>query len=228
MSGSKLARQLRRELTGNRKKAVILGLLGLVAIYFWAPLIWGWVVKEEPTDQPVSLGPAADTASPAWAALAKQPTIVAEKKTTTTHSWDQLVKWIKQDPETSPAGGLGKLRDPFRVPEKKVAKTETDDEDQAEAAAEPQPEQVEATPEELGLVLSSTVIGSRRRAALINGRTYALGQTIEIDKDEQRIAFTLLDVHTWKVVLERLGKRFDWTISRPASSGRLELIGSRN
>ncbi len=228
MSGSKLTRQLRRELTANPKKAGVLGLLGLVALYFWAPLVWGWVVKEKPTNQPASSSVAANAPPPAWAEVAKESPTTAEKETTTTPPWDQLVEWIKQDPNTSPAGELGHLRDPFRAVGKEVAKTDPGEEEKNKAAPKPQPVVVDATPGELGLALSSTVIGSRRRAALINGRTYELGQTIKIDKDGQHIAFVLVEVHPWKAVLERLGKRYDLTIPRPATSGRIELTGSGN
>ena len=38
----KLAKQARRDLLANPKKAAILGLMLLVALYFWGPLLWKW------------------------------------------------------------------------------------------------------------------------------------------------------------------------------------------
>jgi len=222
---SKLTRKLRRELTANPKKAAILGLLGLVALYFWAPLVWGWVAKETPDDQPSSFDSATAEAPPAWAQTAEQPAS-DDEKTTAKHSWEEVAKWIKQDPNTSPAGGFANLRDPFLVPVEEVAEADTDEEEQEKAAATPEPPPPEATPAELGLVLSSTVIGSKRSTAIINGRIFAQGQTIEASKDGQPISFTLVEVHPGKVVLRRADKNFDLTIPRSTASGRIELTGN--
>ena len=40
----KLAKQARRDLLANPKKAALLGLMLLVAAYFWGPLLWKWLV----------------------------------------------------------------------------------------------------------------------------------------------------------------------------------------
>lgn len=226
---TKLTRKLRREFTANPKKAAILGLLGLVALYFWAPLVWGWVAKETPTDQPPSIGVESATAAalPAWAQIAEESASDDGKTTEDKkHSWDEVAKWIKQDPNTSPAGGFANLRDPFLQPVEEVAKADTDEEEPEEAVAKPEPELPDATPSELGLVLSSTVIGSRRRSALINGRIFSQGQTIEASRNGQPISFTLVEVHPRKVVLRRAGKDFDLKIPRSTTSGRIELIGN--
>ncbi len=213
-------------MTANPKKAAILGLLGLVALYFWAPLIWGWVAKETPDGQPPSYDSATTETPPAWAQTAEQPTSDGEKTTAEKHSWDEIDKWIKQDPNTSPAGGFANLRDPFLVPVKEVAKAETDEEEQEEAVVQPEPELPDATPAEMGLVLSSTIIGSKRSTAIINGRFFAQGQTIEASKDGQPISFVLVEVHPRKVVLRRGDKNFDLTIPRSTNSGRIELTGN--
>ena len=38
----KLTKQLRRDIAANPKKAAALGLMVLVALYFWGPLVWSW------------------------------------------------------------------------------------------------------------------------------------------------------------------------------------------
>ena len=43
MSLERFAKRLRREVIANPKKAAILGIMLLVAIYFWTPLVMGWM-----------------------------------------------------------------------------------------------------------------------------------------------------------------------------------------
>ena len=52
MNLNKLARQLRREAMANPKKAAVLGLLLLVALYFWGPLVWGRVAGDGASEKP--------------------------------------------------------------------------------------------------------------------------------------------------------------------------------
>jgi hypothetical protein len=43
----KLVKQLRRDATANPKKTALLGVMALVALYFWGPLLWKGVVAEK-------------------------------------------------------------------------------------------------------------------------------------------------------------------------------------
>ena len=47
MKLDKLARQLRRDVAASPKKAVALGLMVLVALYFWAPMVWKWIAPDQ-------------------------------------------------------------------------------------------------------------------------------------------------------------------------------------
>ena len=42
-----LSKQLNHEITANPKKAIFLGILMAVGLYFWVPLLWGWVHKDK-------------------------------------------------------------------------------------------------------------------------------------------------------------------------------------
>ncbi len=72
----------------------------------------------------------------------------------------------------------------------------------AEDKIKPKPPVV--TPAAAGLVLTSTIIGPQRRVVQISGKTYAVGQTIEVAKEKEslRAAFKLIEVHPRRAVLE--------------------------
>ena len=84
---------------------------------------------------------------------------------------------------------------------------------------EAQAEKPPATPDDLGLVLSTTMVGQSRRAALISGRTYELGSKIRVEGE----AFRLIEVEPNRIVLERDGEQFTLSIKRRKGGGRIEL-----
>ena len=218
MNLEKLARKLRREVLGNPKKAVFLGLLLLVALYFWSPLVWGWFVKDEP---PVE-------ASAAVANSDFDPTLLAAPseaqssppEPAPTHPWQLLVEWMKQDPTTTTAAGLSDRRDPFQSVEPEVAETRPEDES-------PTVEPV-ATPESIGLELAGTLVGRDSSVALINGKAYRKGGKVVSTRNGESIEFELTEVHPRRIVLQRLGEQFELTIPQQARSGRIEQIGGTN
>lgn len=213
----RLVKQIRREATRNPKKAGILGLLALVAVYFWAPLLTGWAA-------PANSGatPAPDSAEAGQPMPGPEGVAAPAAAAPATYAWEQLVEWRKQDPLATVAESLPGRRDPFRAAQVKVVKAE------AEVEKEKQQEALLAllTPETLGLKLASTVIGPERRVALINGKTHLEGQMVTCRKDGQEIAFQLVEVHPRHVVLEREGRRFELTIRQKSRPDRMELSGS--
>ncbi|MBN1591343.1 MAG: hypothetical protein JW888_17655 [Pirellulales bacterium] len=78
-------------------------------------------------------------------------------------------------------------------------------------------------PESLGVVLSSTIIGSRSQAALINGKSYRLGSTIRLDHDRRPIEFQLVEIRSDGIVLQRGEKSYEVCLPDPAKSDRLEM-----
>lgn len=223
VSSNKLVKQLRREISAHPKKAAALGLLALVALWFWAPLVWGWIGSQD-TETATEVEPVADglPAQPPGPISNLQPTPKKEEKTESPrHPWQKLVKWMEDDWRTSAANVVSSRRDPFRTPKPEVAESQPKDET-------PEPDQQEVTPESLGLVLSGTAVGPRRRVAQIGGKTFRIGTTISVTKDGQQYQFTLVEVHSDRVVLERNAKRFELKIPTTGSSDRIELYGSTN
>ena len=204
-------------MTANPKKAAILGLMAVVAIYFWAPLVWKWTAKDNAVVKVNSATPkgAEPVATPPKAEVA--PTEAPRPK----HPpWQQIVQWIQSDSRTAPAPPWSNTRDPFQKAKTAVAETKVEEE------ARPKPPVL--TPASVGMVLTGTIIGPQRRIARISGKSYNEGQTIEVvkEKDKLHVSFTLLEVHDRRAVLESQGERFELAIPEPSKSGKMELLGS--
>jgi hypothetical protein len=225
MSLNKLVRQLRGEARANPKKAAILGVLGLVALYFWGPLVWGRVAPEQASGGPPGtdghrpevgrLVPEADANAapfPSTASTQPQPS-AKEEEQACPYPWTQLNEWMRQDPMTT-AEDLTGWRDPF---DPIVSAEDMDEHERAQAGA-PQ-----VTPESLAVELSGTLIGPRRRVALIGGKAYREGQTVTIDHSGQPVELNLIEVHPRRIVLEWEGNRLDLAIPERNTAGQIEL-----
>lgn len=249
MNVERFVRQLRKEIKTNPKRAALLACLCGVGVYFWAPLVAGWLM---PDDKNVVAAPAKKSGS---AAPAKIPGSQDKSANSGTNAgvvstpWKELWAAIQGDNRTKPAIGLAATIDPFRpfpVPEE-VADTDeagsspdktTKQADSAKAiAATP----TEATPKSLGMKLTGTIIGDRRRAAVIDGRIVPEGATVigggttssaatasgggSKNKTKAppgkaaRVAFKLVRVEAQSVILERDKKPFKLTIEQPERSG---------
>lgn len=209
----KIGKRLRREAIANPKKAAFLGLATLVALYFWAPLVWGWIARSDQSAATAKIAvPMAAVPSPVT--VPSQP---AAKKA----SWPQIVQWMHDDARTMTTPPLMLARDPFEASTTEMA--------EATAVELPKSKPQAITPTAAGLALTSTIVGPQRRIAQINGKTYSVGQSVEVAKDKEALAaaFRLIEVHTRRVVLEADGQRYELEIPAPGKSGRIELSGGR-
>jgi hypothetical protein len=232
----RLAKQLRRELKAHPGRATILGVLLLVGVYFWGPILWGSSKSKAPGD-----GQAIEANAPN---VALDPSDATAKKTQgfVAWPWDETIAAIERDPRMRTATGLGTLRNPFAATPKYVAhleKQKANEDGAKKAGADSQkkkPVKVEVTPESVGLVLTSTMVGGRRSVATVNGKLVKIGDLItastaapavrtrarspaekdksknvdrEPDASPQAIAFRLVGVNTKSVVLLREGKKFE-------------------
>ena len=192
-----LGKRLQRELKGSPKKAAALGLLCLVAIYFWLPLLLGNKDKTDAAKAP--------TLKPAVAVSTTPATVTEVDKTKENFaapSWRQLKDWIERDPRRSSAKVASGKRDPFVTPAPPPKETAIAKE------TKPEPE-VEVTPQTAKLVLTSTLVGGNRRVAVINGKQYKVGQTIRAQANKTDVQFTVKDILPRIVVLERQGKIYE-------------------
>lgn len=220
LNTSKWMKRLRREATANPKKAAILGLLLLVAAYYWTPLVAGWF-SGSGTPKPPAAGTApAQSPVSGIAATATPPANSPAEYVAC--PWQTLIQWRKADPRTVATTDLASRRDPFRLTESQRMEIVEKPVEQA-----PEPKPVE-TAQSLGLQLSSTIVGPGRRLAIINGRTYQLGQVLELSRDGAPLVLRLAEVGPRWVVLQTADQRLELTIPQRAMSGRLELVRSRD
>lgn len=199
------------------KQAAALGALVLVALYFWAPLLWGWVA---PADAACRSATGGTEAAPAPATE-----MVARKETSTasvTPAWDVLADWMEQDPRTSAVGHWANTPNPFRAV---VANVATAEEEKAKES-ELEQELRETVSTSLEQVQFSTIVGPSRRAALINGKTYREGRIVTLSLGEKKFEFQLVAVHAGRIVLERRRKQYELKLPEPGHSERIEWYGS--
>ena len=215
----KLAKRLQREVAASPKKAAALGLLALVALWFWGPLVWGWIAPDK-SGTAVTANPVANPVSPVTIPSA-QTTENTEKETESPqHSWQELAQWIDGNRRASATNAPVGTRDPFVPPRAEVAAVEEEDKhDKAKS---------DLTTKDLGLTLSGTIIGPHRRVAQINGRSYTEGKTVRVTIDRQPIEFVLVEVHRTYVVLRRRTTHYMLKIPTANEPGKIELLGSLN
>ena len=207
MSIQTLKKQFQKELKTNPKKAVVLGLLALVAVYFWAPLVLKWIpggkksskasavakTESHPTEE---INANTNTTNQSAEALA-HPTA------TPSFSWDLILAWIDKDPLTASCPEIKNQHDPFKRAEKIIEEPKTAN-PLAVGATEQAPEVVrDLSPEALGMKLTSTIVSDRRSVAMIDNRAYALGQRVIAYDGATPLPFKLIEIRPELVLLER-------------------------
>lgn len=207
--GPTIAR-LKHELGASPKKAAALGLLLLVAMYYWAPLAYRFVAPAKVINEKAQALAAQSNTAPADDAAAGLKNGPAE-----TNSWQQLAKAMSADAQMTSVAAISLDRDPFAVPARAAV---------AENAPVAAKEQPVVGPEDVNLVLSSTIVGSRRSIAIINGKTFRPGDTIKASTEDEEVAFRILEIHHRDVVLERDGRKFELKI--PVKLAASDVLGA--
>lgn len=211
---SKLVRKLKREITASPKKAGALGLMVVVAGWFWWPLLKDW------------FGPAASpaTPAPAVAATSAPPPVTGstvvptpEIAKATKLGWREIAARIDADPLMRPSFNAEEVDDPFRAPPPPAP---------VEATVPQLVEKPVITPQAAGLSLTSTMVGTRRSLARVLGKSYGIGdRIIAVSKDLGELEYEVVGIEPRKIVLERDHKRFDLAIPvSPSKAGSMTAV----
>lgn len=185
MSPDKLVTTLKQELVRNKKKSAILGVMCLVALYFWAPLAWSWIapggdesdsstIHEESI---VGVGQSAPTPEATVGSFA--PASAAGTGRTTRRRelpWQELLQMIENDERMASAVLADSSRDPFAAAGTAGDLTLDVASSPQEVAAQQDADVAQLTQ---GLELTGIVYGPRLRLATINGKTYREHDTLE-------------------------------------------------
>ncbi|MBX7167604.1 MAG: general secretion pathway protein GspB [Pirellulales bacterium] len=188
MKSSELWQASLRDLKRNPRKALMLGLLAAVALYFWVPLVSGWLGRgglgASSSTNAMGLSNTTETAAP----TDDQPTF----------PWKAVAAAMRECPWSRPLTELSLARDPFAVPAKPVAEPAAPVVDLDLQAATT----AGNDPDSLGLYLSGTIVGAGSRTATINGRVYRLGDRVLAQDDS---LWTVVEIGARYVLLDRRG-----------------------
>ena len=235
MNVEKFSKSVRRELTRNPKKTATLGLMCLVALYFWAPLLLRWLPGDD-SNQRSTAQEATQTPSYALLPTATAPSGSAPAEATApatfpNSAWRQLVQWMEREQYMQPAQADQTLRDPFSRASASAASLAGSQGPVASADVLAQ-----LRPEDMNLALGSTIVGPQQRLAMINGRAYREGATVRVGSDraddddaqgrvdETGVEFVVAEIHPRHVVLERLGHQYSLRLKQPAADGDLQVV----
>ena len=178
-----------------------------MALYFWAPMVWGWIK------------PGADKNQPAVAAseviLEDDPVdpLKVAKKDGRVFPWEKVRRKVLADPRMTPAVFEASWSNPFRPAEGGAVGVPTT------TAAASAPASLPIDPAALGLKLTSVAISQKRRAAIINGDKYREGELVPVagkdGKSAAGVEFRLLQVGFHEVQLEYRGTTYTLELNRP-------------
>jgi hypothetical protein len=202
--------------TANPKKGAILGVMLVVAIYFWVPLVAGWIGKSQTGQSapPNDAGATALAGFPTLPAAGDKPGPSAQAET----PWYVLAEWMNRDPLKLAAGPHGGGRDPFRF----IVHVEKP------KAPPPESKKKPIVAQSVPLKLSGTLVGPQRRLATINGRTYRQGDEVKLTADGQTAVFKLTEIHPQRVVVTYEGRPLELKIRVPATTNEIQLMGKND
>lgn len=218
----KLKDRLSREAKANPGKAALLGGMFLIGIYFWAPLLASWMGSGNAAGPAKGTDPNADLI-PGFIAMTTTP--VPDKTSGSQPAkiaWKLLASWLDRDPRINGTAIEAPQRDPFRD----VEPPPQDQQHQAALKALAAQARPRATPQQLGLTLEGTLIGTRQKTAVINGKIYREGQPIQAGAGEHPTVFELREVRRQSVVLSAENERYELRIPSLDAVGAREIAGN--
>jgi len=228
----KLLKQLRRDATANPKKAALLGLMALVALYFWAPLLVKFASRrgaESAQAEPTSVTPN-PTALPINSTLPNSTlpsnsTAIAPVtpiRRTTKFQWEKVRELIRKDEHMASATLDPAWVKPFgagrAAANAELAQNESQSEPAEDPAAKAAAMLASLEPQDLGITLGGIMIGPRGRLATINGEACREGDVLSIalknDKSTS-LDFKILKITRQSVQLATSGKTFTLELGMP-------------
>jgi hypothetical protein len=220
MANSNLTTRLAKELRRSPKKTAVLALMAVVALWFWAPLAWKWIAPQASDAAPTAaLSPTTDGAVAA-VTTESAPSAPAQPS----FGWRELSDMLQQDPLLSSATTHDKLADPFAKPV--AVEEQTNVEGETSELPDSPIAQAIPTPEQLGLILASTITGGRRAVATINGKSCRVGDVIVVPGNGLDHEFMVIAIAAGAVTLSAGDQTHVLTTKRPDSTMQLSQAGA--
>lgn len=210
MNLEKLSKQLRRDVAANPKKAALLGLMVVVALYFWGPLVWKFASAAG--------GKPRSNANLASLILTDDPSDSPQQgkaRSGGKFRWDKVRQIIRQDPHMLPAAFDPNWVNPFGKSASEIARSvaaETPVEAPAAATVA-----AAVDPKDLGIVLGGVMMGIRTRLATINGEACREGDVVSLKTKDKTVVVELrvLKINRRSVQLESGGRVFTLELGSP-------------
>jgi len=231
MQLSQLGKQLATELRRSPKKAALLAAAILLALWMWAPLVAGWFTPTGEEPDTIAVAP------PHVAAPATAPVAPRAAKRVNAAAWFASFDELTSDPLRQVASTPEK-QNPFAA--SRITPVEPEKPKPQETAPDPRPE---ITPQQAGLVLTSTSIAGRNRLAIISGKAYREGERVAASLSDRASetalgdtpnggsaenaepAFTIERIEPRAVILRLGDKTYPLRLKqRPRGEGRVELV----
>jgi len=199
-------------MTANPKKAALLGLMVVVALYFWGPLVWKFAASARGKQTS-----ATNLASLILTDDPGEPTQSGKSRTGSKFRWEKVRQMINHDNHMISATFDKTWIDPFgkSALEKREVVAETPPEDPAAIAAAAV---LTVEPKDLGIVLGGVMVGPRTRVATINGESFREGDAVTVTaKGDQTssVAFRVHRITRQSVQLELNGRIFTLELTPP-------------
>jgi hypothetical protein len=202
-----LLKQLLYDLKQSWQKSVLLGLLLLVGMYFWIPPLYRSVFVNSAAATPVVAAPVTGTAtSPSPIPTFTTPTGIDSAGDSSSIDWENIAKVLRNDLLLQSAETAVGARNPFGIDHEQfplVGLFTPDPEPSDEPAETVADSDADRLPS--SLVLRSTIVGSRRKAAFINRKLYIEGSAFAVDGR----TFLLAAVHPRHVILTSGKKTYE-------------------
>lgn len=216
MKLDKLLKRLKRDAAASPQKAGALGLMVLVALYFWAPLV---LKNFKGKSKPGAPGAARQVI------LGDDPLLVkaAVHPASDSQHWDRIREVLAQDQLMQAAMYNATWENPFQP----LQPEEPADAKAPTAETTPDPKLLPATPKvepELakqhlnGVSLSSVIVGQRGTSAVIRGKLYRVGDVLAFggDAGAPKIEFRIVAIDELGVDLKYDDQKFRLERARPA------------
>ena len=206
MKTDKIVKQIRREAKSHPAKAIVLSVLAVVAVCYWASLAWSWGDDGKSKSTAVKTPQQSFDAEAILAAELAKTNSAAETANNIQHGWKQIVEWIEKDPRTLAVEKMPGRADAFETAEEPQVQEQVE-EDDSKTQSIPIIVVPDVTPRQLEMSLSSTLLGPDGGVALIDGKAYRIGQIVTSEKDQYQTPFVLAEIHARHVTLTYKDKK---------------------
>lgn len=221
-------KQIVHDLKQSWQKTAVLGVLLLVGMYFWIPPLYRTVFAKSVTATPTGTATTTpSTPAPSSPGLTTATGTSSSKDSIDGKSsinWENIAAALQSEPLLQSAEADVSERNPFGIDDEQFPLV---------GLFTPDPEPIEKSIETVAeadadrlpdsLVLRSTIVGARRKAAFINRRLYLEGSIIDVDGR----AFRLAAVHSRHVVLTQGKHTYELGLPETANEKPINTTPSR-